>query len=185
MMFEELKFNPNYEIAKDQYPYIIRKKGTTKPIKPSPNTTGYQQISLNGKKYCLHKVIAEQYLDNPNNYDEVDHIDHDKSNNRVENLRYVSHSDNQKNKASYGGYEATYVGELSEEAIEVNTYGNREFEFLYFDQDRFFFYNGIAFRELHISTRKDTGALYVQAYDIEGKQRQIQYNKFKREYGLI
>ena len=101
MMFEELKVDPSYEIAKDQYPYIIRKKGKSKPIKASCNTTGYLQIRLGGKMYCLHKVIAEQYLDNPNNYNEVDHIDHDKSNNRVENLRWCSKSENQRNKSSY------------------------------------------------------------------------------------
>ena len=185
MMFEELKIDPSYEIAKDQYPYIIRKKGKSKPIKPSPNNTGYLQIRLSGKMYSLHRVIATQYLDNPNNYNEVDHIDHDKSNNRIENLRYVSHSENVRNKAGYNGYEATYVGELTDDAIEVTDYCGRRLEFYYFDQDRFFFYNGLAYRELHINVMKSTGALFVSARDIENNRVKIYLNKFKREHDLI
>ena len=185
MEFEELKIDNDYEIARDIYPYIIRKKGKSKPIKASCNTTGYQQVNLNGKRYCLHKVIAAQYLDNPNNYDEVDHINHDKSDNRISNLRWCSKSDNLRNKSAYGGYEATYVGELSDDAIEVTDYCGHQLEFYYFDQDKFFFYNGVAYRELHVGEDKRNGALYVWTRDIENKRVKILYNKFKREHDLI
>ena len=185
MEFEELKFDPAYEIAKGVYPYIIRKKGKSKPIKASCNTSGYQQIWLSGKLYCLHKVIAEQYLDNPNNYTEVDHIDRDNSNNRISNLRWCSKSENLRNKSAYGGYEATYVGELSDDAFEVTDYCGHQLEFYYFDQDNFFFFNGLTYRELHVNEHKRSGALYVNARDIEGKRVRIFFNKFKKEYDLI
>lgn len=48
------------------------------------------------KKY-MHKLIAEAFIPNPNNYKEVDHIDRDGLNNSLENLRWVSHKMNQNN----------------------------------------------------------------------------------------
>ena len=185
MEFEELKFDPAYEIAKDQYPPIIRKKGTTKPIAITTLKNGYQKVWLNGKNVKLHRVIATQYMPNPDNLPQVDHKNKQRDDNRVENLRWCSKSDNDKNKSRYNGVDAIYVGELSDDAIEVTTYGDHELEFYYFDDDKFFFYNGVAYRELHVGEDKRNGALYVWALDINNKRTKIRYNKFKREYDLI
>lgn len=55
-------------------------------------------LSVNGnaKTLYFHRVIAEAWLDNPdkNVYTQVDHIDRDKLNNCVENLRWVTPSEN-------------------------------------------------------------------------------------------
>lgn len=55
---------------------------------------GYKTVSLNGKRYCLHKVLADTFLENPNKYDVVDHIDGNKLNNSIDNLEWCSHSEN-------------------------------------------------------------------------------------------
>ena len=64
---------------------------------------GYQSINIsikeNGKtkkqiKYYVHRLIAETLIENPNNYDEVDHVDRNKQNNSASNLRWVSRSKN-------------------------------------------------------------------------------------------
>ena len=47
--------------------------------------------------YSVHKLVAETYISNPNNYTEVDHIDRNKQNNKVSNLRWVTHKENMKN----------------------------------------------------------------------------------------
>ena len=185
MKFEELKIDNDYEIAVDVYPPIIRRKGKSKPVSIWNNGNGYQRITLNGKNYYVHRVIATQYIPNPDNLPEVDHINQRRDDNRIENLQWVTSSDNNKNKGSYNGVEAVYIDDLSEEAIEVNDYGDHVFDFLFFDHDKFYYYNGIACRELHINKRKVTGALYVNAIDMEGKHVCIYLNKFKRLYGLI
>jgi len=186
LKFDELVANNNYEIAfiADGY-YIIRKKGTTKPLKIGTNNDGYQYVHLNGKQKLFHRVIAKQYLPNPDNLPEVDHIDQNRSNNKLVNLRWASKSDNQKNKSGHCDITFEYVDELSDDAIEVDEYGKHQFEFLYFDDDNFYFFNGVRYRVLQISTRKDNGALFIRAYNTENKRVQIYLNKFKKLYGLI
>lgn len=60
----------------------------------SINNAGYIQLGINGKVVLLHRLVAEAYLENPQNFRDVDHINGDKMNNSLENLRYCSHSEN-------------------------------------------------------------------------------------------
>ena len=66
----------------------------------TPDKDGYLRVCL-GENYRLkgiHRLVAETYLDNPENYDTVDHIDFNKENNCVNNLRWLSRSENSKRK---------------------------------------------------------------------------------------
>lgn len=47
--------------------------------------------------YWVHRLVASAFVDNPNNLNEVDHIDGNPSNNHVDNLRWVTHSENMLN----------------------------------------------------------------------------------------
>ena len=59
---------------------------------------GYRRVTFTvdgkKKKFAVHRLVAEAYIPNPDNLPEVDHIDRDKSNNSVENLRWVTKSQN-------------------------------------------------------------------------------------------
>lgn len=65
------------------------------------NKDGYPVISLTKNKkhkvYRVHRLLAIQYLCNPNNYNEIDHIDRNKKNNSLDNLRWCSRVDNCQN----------------------------------------------------------------------------------------
>lgn len=54
------------------------------------------RLSKNGKAkwYALHRIIAECYLDNPNNLPHVNHKDGDRLNNDVSNLEWCTHEQN-------------------------------------------------------------------------------------------
>lgn len=56
----------------------------------------YVSLGRGNKKY-VHRLVAEAFIPNPNNLTEIDHIDTDSLNNRVENLRWVTHQQNMDN----------------------------------------------------------------------------------------
>lgn len=45
-------------------------------------------------KYYTHRLIAETFIPNPNNYKEIDHIDRNKKNNSVTNLKWTTRFEN-------------------------------------------------------------------------------------------
>ena len=63
------------------------------------NTKGYARLRLyngksNTKMVAVHRLVATAFIPNPHNNPEVNHINEIKSDNRVENLEWVSSSDN-------------------------------------------------------------------------------------------
>ena len=97
----------NYEILTTE-PFTIRRKDNKLVVSEHIENNGYLRLTLrttNGQVTKLkHRLIAEQFLPNPNNLPEVDHIDRDKLNNSLNNLRWVSRSDNNRNRtvSSFG-----------------------------------------------------------------------------------
>lgn len=88
---------PNYIITKEGKVYNKQRKTY---LYRSNNNCSYVAITLgNGIKrgiFRVHRLVASLYLENPHNYPEVNHIDFDKTNNNIENLEWISHSDNMK-----------------------------------------------------------------------------------------
>lgn len=70
------------------------------------NGLGYLQVrfSINNKTYrkYIHRMVAEAFIPNPNNYTDVNHKDGNKQNNCVDNLEWVSHSQNIKHAEQIG-----------------------------------------------------------------------------------
>ncbi len=55
---------------------------------------GYMRIKIDSKTYSVHRLIAEAFLPNPELKPQVNHIDFDRGNNRIENLEWVTASEN-------------------------------------------------------------------------------------------
>lgn len=63
-------------------------------LKPQKWGNGYLAISINGKKYRIHRLVAQAFLENPEDKPEVHHKNHDKTDNRLCNLEYTTHKEN-------------------------------------------------------------------------------------------
>lgn len=62
------------------------------------NTPGYLQVMLcknnKCKKFTVHRLVANAFIPNPENKPQVNHIDEDKTNNKVSNLEWVTAKEN-------------------------------------------------------------------------------------------
>lgn len=87
----------------------VRNKKTGHILVGDVNNAGYYRVSLYGKdknlknkKFFRHRLVAMHFLNNPNNYSEVNHRDGNKSNNHVSNLEWTSRSGNEQHARQNG-----------------------------------------------------------------------------------
>lgn len=55
---------------------------------------GYRRVSIKCKTYYVHRLVAETFIPNPDNKPSIDHIDRNRANNDVSNLRWVTTKEN-------------------------------------------------------------------------------------------
>ncbi len=81
----------------------IRNAKTQRILVPGLHQDGYHLVALHKNKiqksYTVHRIVASAWIPNLNDEPCVDHIDHDKTKNAFWNLRWVSASDNQRNRS--------------------------------------------------------------------------------------
>lgn len=115
-MWKTIEEFPLYEITENG---VIRNKKTGQIRKQYLNKDGYYTIGLsNGnqiKTVQVHRLIAKTYLGRPENATEIDHIDKNRTNNRLENLRWVTHNENMKSQSrAFGPIKAVQNVETQE-----------------------------------------------------------------------
>ena len=95
---------------------VSHKRGVCYPLKVYYNSCGYQMVgAVSGHATYVHRMVAETWIPNPNHLTDVNHIDGDKDDNRVENLEWVTHGENMRHayrtglKKHAGGREATPI----------------------------------------------------------------------------
>lgn len=91
---ENWKDYKGYKIS--SFGNVIGAKG--KPIKTRPNSVGYIRVNIGGKYKLLHRIVAILFVPNPDpkHKIEVDHIDGNITNNRADNLQWLTPSENSK-----------------------------------------------------------------------------------------
>lgn len=66
---------------------------TERWMKPYIDQKGYQRVHI-GKVYPVHRLIALAFIPNPDNLETVDHVNEIKTDNRPENLRWMTRGEN-------------------------------------------------------------------------------------------
>ena len=79
-----------------------RIKDTNNMLRVLSNSPNYHRVKINYKRHTVHKLVAEYFLKNPNNYKYICHIDGNKKNNKVSNLKWATKSECMKNVMDLG-----------------------------------------------------------------------------------
>ena len=105
----------------DNFPdYLIYNNGkvfskkSKRFLKDVIKKNGYKQISLfrNGQKksFLVHRLVGIYYLSNPENKPTIDHINRNKSDNRIENLRWATKYEQEENKGNQNNNTSGHKG---------------------------------------------------------------------------
>ena len=103
--WETIKDYPNYKISTYGR---VRNIKTGKIVTPRPTNRGYLRVALynedNNKKYgkdvTVHSLVLNAFSKKPEGNYEPDHINLNKFDNRLENLRWVTHKENLKSRST-------------------------------------------------------------------------------------
>lgn len=92
-----------WKIVQDFENYLISNLGNVKTVNGKPkkivyDNKGYGRVELwknnKGRKFRVHRLVAEAFIPNPLGKEQVNHIDGNKKNNCVSNLEWVSPKEN-------------------------------------------------------------------------------------------
>tara|TARA_R110000796_G_C14343767_1_gene410704 strand:- start:38 stop:520 length:483 start_codon:yes stop_codon:yes gene_type:complete len=110
----DIKGYENYTISEEGEVY---NKKYERYLKHSNNGKGYLFVNLckDGKKkqYYIHRLIALHYIEKPEDKLEVDHIDRDKTNNSVNNLRWATKAEQARNRNAYSNTGYKYISKTT------------------------------------------------------------------------
>ena len=172
----------DYVIA-NEFPNQIKRISTGRIIKEHINNDGYVHLNLNvdGKQKTVkkHRIVAQTFVpnDDPINKTEVDHLNHDRTDNHISNLRWTTRSTNLVNRTGLRGITYQFVSELPLGSVKVTHYNTHSFDDIYFHSETSVFYKKIAdhhFRIMH-HTIAPSGNRYVQTMSALNKKINI-YN---------
>lgn len=88
---------------------------------------GYLRIALKNKKHFVHRLVAEAFISNPENKPFIDHINTIRSDNRVENLRWVTKKENNNNPLTLKKHRNASLGNKNprhRKVLQYDKYGN-------------------------------------------------------------
>lgn len=113
-----------YQVSSDGKVFSIR---TNKHLKPQISGRGYLDVTFhcNGIKIVnrVHRIVAELFIPNPNNYHDVNHKDGNKFNNQASNLEWCSRTQNLQHAYDTGLRRKKISDNDKSEMIEANLAG--------------------------------------------------------------
>jgi hypothetical protein len=101
---------PNYGVTRDGMVYSYRNQRYLKPWKSvhkrKGGTYSRLRVTLQGKVYLVHRLVAMAYIPNPDNLPMINHIDCNPLNNHVDNLEWCTARENTLHAIKHGRHVA-------------------------------------------------------------------------------
>ncbi len=108
--FREIKNYRNYQVSNLGN---IKNILSGKNLKPIINRSNYCLVRLGKSSKLIHRLVCEAFIPNPENKTLVDHKNNNRVDNRVENLRWATPSENSQNRkissTNKCGYKGIYL----------------------------------------------------------------------------
>lgn len=84
--------HPKYQVSRDGRVRSTKYRGQdeVRELSLLNGKTGYRFVILDRKTCYVHRLVAEAFLPNPDNFPQINHKDENKANNSVENLEWCS-----------------------------------------------------------------------------------------------
>jgi len=130
--YEDLYQISNLGNVKSKDRTVICSNGDLKPIKsrilsPADNGKGYLFVYLwkfnNSKRVYIHRLVAQAFISNPDNLEEINHIDGNTKNNNVNNLEWCNRLYNERAKQSHkSGYPPIKINVLNDNKECIYTF---------------------------------------------------------------
>ncbi len=105
-------YEGSYTIDNDGNIYSATKRSSGKTLKPFPTRKGYLMVRLykdmSSKTISVHRLVALTFIENPNNFLQVNHKDKNVKNNNASNLEWVTNLENMNHRYRTDSSDGTY-----------------------------------------------------------------------------
>lgn len=187
--FDEINFVaidgfPNYKINPDG---VVKNVKTGRVLNPRISN-GYAIVDLynNGfrKTTTIHKLVANAFLHKTDDAKVVDHMNNDRTDNTIENLRYASYNSNNRNKLSSRGVVYKFVSVLPSDSLHITIMKNMDVSAigLYYSKSTDEFYLRVAEDKYRVMCKEYVGRTYRIKFRFNEKMICYSHLQLKREY---
>lgn len=183
--FVSIEGFPNYKVDVEGRVLNVKKN---KILKATLDDKGYYVVDLykNGerKHQKIHKLVASCFLVKPNEKSIVHHINHIRSDNRIENLMYVSCSMNSRDKVSNLSVKYEFIDELPSETLHVtHVKGDDISEIgIYYNKQTDNFYIKMSSNNFRIMYKERIGNQYRINFSFNNRKINYSIKQLRNEY---
>ena len=152
-------------------------------LKPFFSRGGYVRVKLNygdrSKKFMIHRLVAMAFIENKDNKPHVDHINCNRSDNRVENLQWCTPKENAEYAVERGGRDSMLYRFINIKTGEMLEFSNRHKLLKHFGKVCLRYV-----RQIADGTRKPATGMFAD-YEIERIPLKLQRPSLAREYTQV
>lgn len=87
----DIKESPKYQVSNTG---LVRNKNTGRVLRQEMTYRGYKRVSLDGKHNYVHRLVAGTFFDGDHEGLDAVHLDGNKTNNHVSNLKWMTRKEN-------------------------------------------------------------------------------------------